>query len=279
MAEWAAKRSRTAQAVVAQRAVLNGIGAIDEPFAQQMLTPFMAAISSCFQKVPPSLRSRWVTVAGCAGAVQWFDAQVADALDTGIQQVAVIGAGYDTRAWRFERDGVHFVELDRGVTQRDKIRRAPQPGQVFVEADLATDSAPEVLLRGGLDPTRPTLFVLEGLTMYLSEELLQRLLGDLAASSAAGSRVMADFYSRPDSGTSRNRRQLFLQWLARVGSGEGLTLQVDSADAVVVLEASGWTVDQQLGFREAAQLRVLREVGLPLGAVNDAKTLVAGHRL
>ncbi|MBA2625656.1 MAG: class I SAM-dependent methyltransferase [Acidimicrobiia bacterium] len=51
------------------------------------------------------------------------------ALDAGIEQVAVIGAGYDRRAWRFHRDGVQFFELDHGATQQDKARRAPGRGR------------------------------------------------------------------------------------------------------------------------------------------------------
>jgi len=272
-----AKRSRTAQAVAAQRAVLDRLGVIDEPYARRMLTPPMSAVASIAARLPGAARGRWVTLAGCAGAVQWFDAQIVAALDEGIDQVATIGAGYDTRAWRFARDGVRFFELDLVTTQADKIRRSPRPGPIFVTADLSTDRSIDVLHAGGLDASRPTMFVLEGLTMYLSAPILRRQLSELAAGSAGGSRLVADFYPPPASGTSRNRRQLRLQRLARIGSGEGLTLQVGRSDAAALLAESGWHVDDQVGFREAARRRVPPGSGLPVDAVNDEKTLIAAH--
>ena len=54
--------------------------------------------------------------------------QVADALDSHIAQIVIIGAGYDSRAWRFCREHVQFFELDQASTQSDKALRAPGPG-------------------------------------------------------------------------------------------------------------------------------------------------------
>ncbi|CAN5466307.1 hypothetical protein BH10ACT3_BH10ACT3_24070 [soil metagenome] len=271
------RRSRTAQAVVAQRAVLAGLGVIDEPYAEQMLDRSMAAIAWGAQRAPRLLRARWVTLAGCAAAVQWFDAQVGTAIDEGVGQIVTIGAGYDTRAWRFAREGVQFFELDMGTTQRDKMRRAPGPGPVFVEADLLCDDAADVVVDAGLDPSQPALFVLEGLTMYLSEQVVRRQLTGLAALGAAGSGIVADFYPPPSAGTSQNRRQLLLQRVARVGSGEGFQLQIERSRAAELFEQSGWTVDQTVGFREVAKRLVSPRAGLPIDSVNNGKSLIAAH--
>jgi methyltransferase (TIGR00027 family) len=257
--------------------VLDRLGVIEEPYARGMLSPSMAAVVSVASRLPRSLRGRWVTLAGCAGAVQWFDAHVIAALDDGVDQVATIGAGYDTRAWRFARSGVRFFELDLATTQADKLRRAPAPGPVHVAADLTTDRAADALIAAGLDAERPTIFVFEGLTMYLDAPTLRRQLSELAATSAPGSRLVADFYPPKTSGTSQNRRQLLLQRVARVGSGEPLTLQIDRSDAVDLVEESGWQVDELLGFREAARRSSAEGAGLPVDAVNDAKTLLAAR--
>ena len=61
-------------------------------------TPSMSAIVQAVKRWPGPIRARSVTLAGFAARVLWFDAQVIQALDTGITQVAVIGAGYDSRA-------------------------------------------------------------------------------------------------------------------------------------------------------------------------------------
>jgi methyltransferase (TIGR00027 family) len=272
------KRSRTAQGVAAERAVLTDMGVLADPFARGMLAPSTAAIFWVVQRLPYRLRARSVTQAGLAARVLWYDAQVANALDAGIDQIVVIGAGYDSRAWRFRRDGLRFFEVDHGATQQDKARRAPGPGPTYVEADLTTQSAAEALLAYGLDASRPALFVAEGLTMYLDEEVVRRQLGDLAESSAVGSRLAVDFYPPRDAGTSQHHRQNRLQSLARAGSGETLGLLIDRPGAVELVERSGWDVTEETSALDAARTLVPRESGLPVDAINEHKTLVAGVR-
>ncbi len=271
-------RSRTAQGVAAERAVLAGMGVIADPFAQDMIGPAMGGIVWLVRQLPNRVRARSATLAGLAARVLWFDAQVVGAIEAGLGQIAVIGAGYDSRAWRFRRDDVRFFELDLGATQRDKMSRAPGPGPTYVEADLGTDCAAEALQRHGLDSSRPALFLVEGVTMYLVEASALRQLRELAASSAVGSRLAVDFYPPHDAGTSRNNRQRLLQRLSRIGSGEGFRLLVDRRAAVGLVESSGWKVEQATSIREAARVLVGRDAGLPIESVNEHKTLVAAIR-
>jgi methyltransferase (TIGR00027 family) len=273
-----AKRSRTAQGVAAERALLADMGVLDDPFARGMLTPSMGAILWVVRHWPSRVRARSVTLAALAARVLWFDAQVAKALDAGIEQIAVIGAGYDSRAWRFRRDGVQFFELDHEATQKDKARRAPRPGPTYVEADLTTKGAAEALLEHGLDASRPALFVVEGVKMYLGEDVVRDQLGELGRSSAVGSRLAVDFYPPRDAGTSHDQRQLRLQRLARIGSGEAFRLALDRPQAVALVEATGWDVEEETSMRDAARALVPRESGLPVDAVSEHKALVAGLR-
>lgn len=261
-----------------QRAVLADMGVLPDPLARGMLTPSMAVIYGFVRHWPYRVRARSLTLAGFAARVLWFDGQVAEAFDAGIQQIAVVGAGYDSRAWRLRRDGVQFFELDHLATQRDKVRRAPGPGPTYVEADLTTESAAEALVGHGLDASRPALFVVEGVTMYLTEEVVRRQLAELAGSSAPGSRLAADFYPPRSTGTSRDRRQQRLQHLARAGSGETLRLAVDSRQAAALVAASGWDVCEATSLRDAARALVPHESGLPVDAVDEQKALVSGRR-
>jgi len=263
--------------VAAERAVLADMGVIHDPFARPLLSPSMAAIFSVVRLWPYSLRARSLTLAGLAARVLWFDAQVTKALEAGITQIAVIGAGYDSRAWRFGRDGVRFFELDHRATQVDKARRAPGSGPTYVEADLTTEDAGAALREGGLDAARPALYVIEGVTMYLTEDVVRSQLANLAASGAAGSRLAVDFYPPGHAGTGRNQRQMRVQRLARAGSAEGFRLCVDPLQAVALVETSGWEVDEMTTMRDAARALVAPASGLPVGAVNEHKTLVAGR--
>jgi len=273
------QRSRTAQGAAAERAVLTDMGVLADPFARRMLTPSMVAIVNVVRHLPTQVSARSVTLAGLAARVLWFDAQVTEALNAGITQIAVIGAGYDSRAWRFRREGVQFFELDHGATQQEKVRRAPGPGPIYVAADLTTQGAAEALVEHGLDTSRPVLFVVEGVTMYLDEKIVRDQLGGLGKTSAVGSRLAVDFYPPRATGTSRNHRQNRLQRLARIGSAETLRLTIDWPEAVDLVVGSGWEVIQEMSLREAARSLVPSESGLPVEAVNEHKTLVAGLRL
>ena len=273
------QRSRTAQGVAAERALLTDMGVLADPFARRMLTPSMVAIVNVVQHLPTKVLARSVTLAGLAARLLWFDAQVTEALDADIKQIAVIGAGYDSRAWRFRREGVRFFELDHGATQQEKKRRAPSPAPIYVAADLTTQSAGETLVEHGLDTSLPVLFVVEGVTMYLDEKIVRDQLGGLGKSSAVGSRLAVDFYPPRDTGTSLNHRQNRLQHLARLGSGETLRLTIDRSEAVELVAGSGWDAIEETSLREAARSLVPSESGLPVNAVNEHKTLVAGLRL
>jgi methyltransferase (TIGR00027 family) len=275
-----AKRSRSAQAVAVERAVLTDLGAIDDPYAETVLDPTMARILWGVRRlVPAGMRRGSVTLAGLAARVRWHDAVVTASMDEGIDQVVVVGAGYDSRAWRLARGGVRFFELDHPLTQADKVHRAPAgSGPTFVAADLGRESAADALRAGGLDPTRPAVFVLEGLTMYLTEDAVRRQMSELAAGAAPGSRLTTDFYPPQDAGSSRNRRQNVVQRLARSGSGEDLHLTIDCDGARSLAESTGWTVTASSGAREAARSLVPPAVGLSVDAVNDRKTLLAARR-
>lgn len=273
-----AKRSRTAQGVAAERALLASKGVIDDPFAREMLTPSIAAGVWVVEHGPRRLWTRSVTLAGLAARVRWFDSQVVSALNDGIKQVAVVGAGYDSRPWRIPGNGARFFELDHPATQQDKVRRAPWPGPVYVGSDLRTEDAAKSLLDYGFDPSLPAVFILEGLTMYLSEEVVRRQLQHLGTMSAIGSRLAVDFYPPSTAGTARHRRQLRIQQLARSGSGESFRLALDRPQAVGLVEASGWNILEVMSLRDAANTLVPREAGLLTDAVNAHKTLVAGAR-
>src|SRR5580704_11777493 len=58
-----------------------------------------------------------------AARTSFFDRTVVSALDRGVRQVVVGAAGYDGRAFRYAKPGVHWYEVDHPATQRDKQER------------------------------------------------------------------------------------------------------------------------------------------------------------
>lgn len=130
-----------------------------------------------------------------AARTRFYDEVVVTSLDNGIHQVLILGAGYDSRAWRLARDGARYFEVDRSAVQADKRRRAPAGGPTYVSADLAVDTVGPMLTSAGFDAARPTVIVCEGVSMYLAGEALSGLLRNLADLAAPGSILTIDFFA------------------------------------------------------------------------------------
>jgi methyltransferase (TIGR00027 family) len=196
---------------------------------------------------------------------------VVDALDDDIDQVVVLGAGYDSRAWRLARPGVRFFEVDRSQTQTDKRRRAPGDGPVYVPADLTESHLHDALEAAGLDADPRTVFTAEGVTVYLTLEVGAALLATTARCSAPGSRLVVNFADRT---VGRDRRRAgVLAALGRERFASGLA----SGAVAVYVEDAGSVVDAVLSGRELAS-RALAETPIAGAEIDPSASVVIAHR-
>src|SRR5260370_1061323 len=98
--------------------------------------------------------------------------------------------------------GVKVFEVDRHATQDLKKRRVIEvlgrlPANVtFVEIDFARETIGEVLRGAGYSPAEKTLFVWEGVCMYLAEEDVRATLRFISANAAPGSSLVMDYACR-----------------------------------------------------------------------------------
>lgn len=128
-----------------------------------------------------------------------IDACVRTGAAAGIEQVAVVGAGLDTRAWRLDELARSSVlELDLAGTQDAKRLRMAgvgvrAAGIRFVPVDLDRADLEWVLRDAGHDPDVPTTWILEGVAMYLPLPSVRATLESLGARSAPGSRLAMSF--------------------------------------------------------------------------------------
>jgi methyltransferase (TIGR00027 family) len=103
------------------------------------------------------------------------------------RQVVILGAGLDTRAARLLRDGVRTFEVDHPMTQRVKRERVarlkgyPADKATYVSCDFATEDFLDRLVASGFDPDVPAYFVWEGVTLYLTEEVVRATLSRIAS--------------------------------------------------------------------------------------------------
>jgi methyltransferase (TIGR00027 family) len=58
----------------------------------------------------------------------FMDDETLRAINDGVGQIVIVGAGYDGRALRFRSHGVRFFEVDHPATQADKCRRVGKLG-------------------------------------------------------------------------------------------------------------------------------------------------------
>lgn len=134
--------------------------------------------------------------------VKYFDDAVNEAIENGLQQLVILGAGYDTRAYRIEGLGekVKVLEVDHPNTQnfkKEKIREifGSLPDQVtYVPIDFETQKLERKLFENGYDESLKTLFILEGLIMYIPSEAVDETLNFIVNKSGKGSQIIFDYY-------------------------------------------------------------------------------------
>jgi methyltransferase (TIGR00027 family) len=114
----------------------------------------------------------------------YFDSIFTDALKSKVSQIVLLGAGYDSRAYRFANlnSETRIFELDIETTQKSKKKylqgaRIYIPEQVkFVSINFNKESLKEVLEKAGYEHQKKTLFIWEGVTGYLDTESVDKTL-------------------------------------------------------------------------------------------------------
>jgi methyltransferase (TIGR00027 family) len=131
----------------------------------------------------------------------YFDGVFVDALKSGVPQIVLLGAGYDSRAIRFAalNRATRIVELDIATTQARKKSclakaRIDVPVRVsFVPIDFHADSLDDVLARAGCEQDEKTLYLWEGVSYYLEPEAVDATLGFVGRSSHPESAIAFDY--------------------------------------------------------------------------------------
>lgn len=166
---------------------------IEDPYAHyysgQVGTQMVAAMA----RINPAIRK------GIVLRARYFDDYSRRCLGDGLEQVVLLGAGYDSRYLRIkELHQIPVYELDLESTQKIKktlTRRllGRLPANVrYVSINFAIDSITDKLHTAGFDYQKRTLFIWEGVTLFLNQEIIFETLGRLAE-LREGNRVIFDF--------------------------------------------------------------------------------------
>ena len=130
----------------------------------------------------------------------YFDCIIERAIPE-VEQFVFMGAGYDTRAYgKLMQKNVKFFELDQANVQQQKRAALESAGipcehLSFVSIDFSSEKLFDKLIEAGFDPDKKTLFLWEGVTLYLSQADVRRTMQAIRANAAKGSVLLADIYA------------------------------------------------------------------------------------
>jgi methyltransferase (TIGR00027 family) len=177
----------------------------------------------------------------------FFDSETLQAVRGGVQQVVIVGAGYDGRALRFASPEVRWFEVDHPATQADKRARLAGIGALsvrttFVAVDLVHDDLMAALGGAGFDTTRSSLFVVEGLLGYLPRPVTSDLFQHLHDLAGIGSRLAVAFPTkRPDAPTKERLRRR-VRSLVVAAIGEPWLTRFEPDEPEQLLRRAQWAV-------------------------------------
>ena len=181
------RASRTAEQMTLFRALETARGrdrVFDDPLAVRFLPGRYRLLARLARVRPVGLRlTRWIDERwpgprpSAVARTRLIDDLVEAALAAGARQVLLLGAGYDSRAYRLPGIArVPVFEADHPATQAVKrrlLRGAVRPERRrhvrFVPVDLLVEDLGDALLAAGFGALEPTVVVWEGVTNYLTE--------------------------------------------------------------------------------------------------------------
>jgi len=178
-----------------------------------------------------------------------FDSLIASRA-TEAQQLVILGAGYDTRCYGdLAAQGLVLFELDQSADQRAKCAALKRAGlstdQVhYIGVNFSNPQWITALTASAYDPGLKTIFLWEGVTLYLTEADVRATLALIKAHSAKSSVVLLDLYStRTIAFFNRGASGRTLK-----ATGEGLKFGLDfSTDAEAVLTGFASSTHYALG--------------------------------
>ena len=203
-----------------------------------------------------SMAERYAAYFYVNARTHYIDAALRKAAAGGATQVVVLGAGFDSRAYRFRAShpGVRFFEVDLPTTIEAKKERIAAafgglPDYVrYAPIDFNTQKLEDVLIAQSYDPKQKTFFILEGVVMYVVLPGVSATFDFIRNHSASGSTVVYDYVLQP----------IIEDKFAGYYGAAGTTVAVAAIGEPYV---SGWTRPQAAAFLKKHGMVLVEDVG------------------
>jgi len=205
--------SRTAEYMALFRALETArapsVRLFSDPWAKSFLSPKLR-LAAAAASLPPLHSAicafidwRWPGARSSGVArTRYIDEALRRGVRDGLCQIVILGAGFDSRAYRIPAlAATRVFEVDQPETSLAKQRCLRKslgrlPAHVaYVAFDFNRASPAEVMGDAGFDAGRPTFFLWEGVTNYLTERAVDATLR-YVASAPAGSRILFTYIHR-----------------------------------------------------------------------------------
>jgi len=249
--------SRTALMIARQRAahqVLDGGSILSDPFAIKILGEDEKDVLQFANKYPLASIGRLFTAARSRIA----EDALLRAVERGVRQIVILGAGLDTFALRNPHSAreIRTYEVDHPATQAGKRQRLADAQialplwLILVPVDFERDDVGEKLVAAGFQQNAPAFFTWLGVVPYLTQDAIGRTLDYM--SSIQNSEVVFDYLEPPEA-FSDELRQLEMARTEQLEKiGERSDSRFEPAGIAAILRSHGFCAIEDINFQEIA---------------------------
>ena len=206
-----------------------------------------------------------------------FDHLYRTALQEKVPQIVLLGAGYDSRPYRFagQNQGTRVYELESAPTQErkqqclSKAKVSIPPAVTLVPIDFNRQSLPEVLQKAGWQSRQPSLFLWEGVSYYLDPVAVDKTLEFFSKNTHPESLLAFDYtISVSDVNlASLYGVQEFLQTMQAAHANEGLLFSIPEGEIETFLAARNLEMTEHLDKEAIEGEYLTRPDGRRLGQI------------
>ena len=206
----------------------------------------------------------------------YFDNVFIEGLKNKINQIVILGAGYDSRSYRFNKliGQTRIFELDSRPTQEHKIsvlernKISVHENIAFIAMDFEADDFSETLRKNNFDESLKTLFIWEGVTFYLTEKTVVSMMKTMRDISGGGSELVFDFQTIFDESD-----------LVETGvKNEQIRFGIKNGEIVNFVVKNGFKIIEHLRSEDMEKKFLMLENGNILGSISPIMNFLrVGH--
>lgn len=242
--------STSAQGIAFARALETSkpanIRICNDPYARKFISSMFYLLGRLFagygERVAPGVLDY------LAVRCRFIDDYLQQCINASIKQVVILGAGLDSRAYRFEafKKRVKIFEVDHPATQQVKREKVIKifgeiPSHVtLVPIDFESETL-QKLYEYDYSNLVETLFILEGVVHYLQGTAIDQTLEFIRKNSSPGSTVIFDYMYTSALKTPQKRGEITRMDRTAKITGEKLIFGIEEGKAVEFLQARGYS--------------------------------------